>query len=437
MKEKPKGKLQSVLLWYSDTMEKQKKGFYDFVQKMYITFMAFITNDLATITSAGAYNFLLSAVPIFILVLIILLQVLHANPKTILAFLQRSQIISIPLGISDLVAYIGNVKNFAFFESALIVFIFWMSRRFFASIQHSIRMIYKKQIKIEPFKVSIIVIIGEIALVIFIVFSIIILTAGNAVFKTELPKRIFSPSNILVVKNAIRYAPIFFLLIFLFTIYYFMPPVRPTKTNAFFCAATCSLSFLVLKISLNFLHDRAKFDFVYGFFSNFILLLAQVWFFFFFFVFFAQFMYVTQYFNSFITSYLYCLPKHNDPKFLNQIIRSLFIEPPQEYKHNMAFFKKDTTVFSAGEATTDIYYIISGTVSIIGEKGAVELQKGDTFGEFACMVEGKRLTTAKALTDVLTVRIPEEDFLSALSIDGNVSRQALQALSEFVLKEKN
>ena len=81
--KKEKSNSQKFLAWYERVVQEQKKGLYDFNQKIYITIVSFVNNDLLTTAAAGAYNFLMSALPIFILTLTILLRVLKQSPQQI------------------------------------------------------------------------------------------------------------------------------------------------------------------------------------------------------------------------------------------------------------------------------------------------------------------------------------------------------------------
>ena len=65
----------------------------------------------------------------------------------------------------------------------------------------------------------------------------------------------------------------------------------------------------------------------------------------------------------------------------------------------------------------------------------MNFEKGDLFGEFACLLNGKRTGTAVAVTDCLLAVVPENIFLEAISIDGNVSRQALKILAESLIDQ--
>ncbi len=421
---------------------KTKKSLSDFNSKIYITIQAFINNDLLTVASAGAYNFLMSALPLFILTITVLLRVLNRSPQEIKNSLQAIPAFTKAFDVNRFFYVLANMGSFSYLEIFVVIFVIWMARMFFASIQHSIRKVYKKQIKIEPLKISLIVFVGEIIIIIFFVLLFIFLSAGNEILKMNFMQNIFSKNifgdenfgkNIyFLLKTFFNIMPFLFMQFFIFSVYYLMPPVKPSKKNAYFSSLSCTISYFAVKILFSIFRNTTGFTVVYGFFSNIILLLIEVWFFFFLFVFFAQFMYVTQFFKNFVVSQLYRMPSYNEKSFLLQLQRALFIEPPKEYQKKAITIKAGESIFEYGEESTELYYIISGAVRIIMPNKILDLEKGNSFGEFASLLNGKRTGTAIAITDCTLAVVPEKEFLETLSVDGAVSRHALKILSEYI-----
>ena len=64
-------------------MRKKKPWLIGFIQRVYITWGAFVSNDLFTYASAGAYSFLLSALPILLMVLVIVVRFVHTSPELV------------------------------------------------------------------------------------------------------------------------------------------------------------------------------------------------------------------------------------------------------------------------------------------------------------------------------------------------------------------
>lgn len=70
----------------------------------------------------------------------------------------------------------------------------------------------------------------------------------------------------------------------------------------------------------------------------------------------------------------------------------------------------------SGENGYTIYFIEEGTVDVLGDAGEsiATLGPGDTFGEIALLVTGKRTATVKALTHLRALSVFEPDFKRVL-----------------------
>ena len=132
--KKEKNNSQKFLAWYERVVQEQKKGLYDFNQKIYITIVSFVNTDLLTTAAAGAYNFLMSALPIFILTLTILLRVLKQSPQQIKEALRTLSIFQNTVNLDRFFHFLLNVNSFSFFEFIVLIFVLWMARRFFATL---------------------------------------------------------------------------------------------------------------------------------------------------------------------------------------------------------------------------------------------------------------------------------------------------------------
>jgi len=71
-------------------MHRKRNVFLVSLQRLYITWESFVGNDLFTFASAGAYSFLLSALPIVLMVLLILVRVLHTSPEAIQSLMNEN-----------------------------------------------------------------------------------------------------------------------------------------------------------------------------------------------------------------------------------------------------------------------------------------------------------------------------------------------------------
>ena len=155
----------------SDSAKEPKHRLLGFAQRLYITWDTFIANDLFTYASAGAYSFLMSAFPVILMVLVILLRFVKASPEAVQELAQSLGFFSESMDLSSVLSSVMSIKTIGFFEILLGFSVFWMARRFFASIQQCMRVIYRKRGKVKPLKENLVVLAGEVLLVILIVLS--------------------------------------------------------------------------------------------------------------------------------------------------------------------------------------------------------------------------------------------------------------------------
>jgi len=105
-------------------------------------------------------------------------------------------------------------------------------------------------------------------------------------------------------------------------------------------------------------------------------------------------------------------------------------------------FKAGATIFEQGDAGCEMFIIQAGQVAIshrVGdsEERLVVLEKGDFFGEMALLEEyPERSATARALADIVVLRLRSSDLQSLLQRKPSVALRMMAKLSER-LRESN
>lgn len=352
------------------------------LQRLYITWQSFLGNGLFTYAAAGAYSFLLSALPMILMVLLILIRVLHTSPRAIQDLILEIGLNFESLDMTRFLNSITSIKTIGLFEIIIGITIFWMARRFFASIQHGMRMIYRKQGIKKALKENLIVIAGEVVLVILVVLMSIFLIAGNAFFHTVLSKNLLSPYGYKLFRNLFRFVPFAIIFVFVFLVYVFTPRTRPKNKHSLQASAACTISFFIVQIAFASFINMTKYNLVYGILSNVIVILLEVYVFFFLLLFFAQFQYVVQFFETYLLARLYLLPAYDDPGIRRQIERIMFIKPPVFFPQYALKKTKGDVIFTIDDDTTDLYYVINGIVRMTLPNQVIEAAHGRLFGEF-------------------------------------------------------
>jgi len=413
-------------------MKEKKNWFKGLVQRLYITGDAFLTNDLFTYAAAGAYSFFLSALPVMLMVLAILLRFSKSSPDMIRDIFGSITIFSTSFDIRAFFDSLVAIKSIGFFEVLIGISVFWMARRFFASIQQGLTVIYRKKGKYKPIKENLLVIAGEVLLVILIVLTAFAIIAGNLFFRTTLSENILSPWFFSRLKNIFRFVPLIITFVFLFFVYFIAPRTRPSAVQSLMAAGACTLSFTAFQFVFASLINLVKYNLVYGILSNMIVLVLEVYLFFMLFLFYAQLLYVVQFFENYLLAHLYLLPAYDDKNPFRQLERILFLEPTFYYRESTIRKKAGDVLFLIGENSNELYYILQGSVRLDMPNQVTEAVRGHIFGEFSCIIGGLRGDSATALTDVVLLKLPARLFQDTIEVYEKISRRTLVMIADYV-----
>ena len=157
------------------------------LQKAWLTGAAFTANDLFMHAAAGAYSFFLSVLPIVLMVLLVLLRILNESPDTVRELIGLFPSFRNSFNLDVFVESVLSLKSVGLFEIIVGASIFWMARRFFASIQQSMSRIYKKRGKAKPVKENLVIIAGEVVLIVVVTVTVATVIAGKAFLPQEFP----------------------------------------------------------------------------------------------------------------------------------------------------------------------------------------------------------------------------------------------------------
>lgn len=179
-----------------------------------------------------------------------------------------------------------------------------------------------------------------------------------------------------------------------------------------------------------------RYNLVYGILGNVIVLILEVYTFFLLFLYWAQFLYVTQFYESFLISRIYLLPTANDPNLINRFERKIFRQPELFYRKYSTAYSAGETIYAQGDDSQDLFYIWDGHLHMDTDGQKAKLSDGHIFGEIESISGGKRKSTVTATTHCVLLKIPESIFLETLEVDGELSRQALLSMTDFLLKRE-
>lgn len=402
----------------------------DTAQRFYITAKSFFDNDLPSYACSGAFNFLLSSVPLALVVISICLRIWHNSGEEILRFLNEYELLSDSF---DWTESINNstilTKPSGLLEIFAVFSVLWLSRKFFMSIQGAIKRIYRKKNQRKPIKQNLFIIASEIILVLSIIFVILIITAARTFLDMELSLKVISPFVLEILDKIFRFVPFAILVVFLFFVYKLTPLPHPKTILSVVCALMCSLTFTAFGFVFSLIIDTERYNLIYGLLGNLILLLIEVYFFFISFLFFAQFQYISQFYDDFIFAQIYLLSKKDKTTSSGKFEAKLFKYPVRLARYETRFSAGET-IFSSGDKSYDVYYICSGEVRIENTKMEKVLKSGEIFGDFAFLTGTHRIYTARTEKDCILLKIPPELFQETIYVTGSVARRTLQVIAE-------
>lgn len=406
------------------------------IQTLYFTGVFFFSNDLFAYASACTFGFLFSFIPVVMMILIILIRVLHASTDMLQQLFGGNEQIMRFLNLDSVAKTISEIKTITNFEIVIGIAIIFMARRFFSSIINSVNRIFHAQIKSRPLISQLIVFAGEAILIVGTSIVIFLFTTARAITRYPVFSKIIPiPPVLLSTMTDFMLNTLPYLLVYVIVLICYKGASR-SKPPLKICAVSsllCVISFVAVQKLMGHFINLNNYNIVYGVLSNTIVLLLEAFFFFTIFLFFAEMVFVRQYFDSLLMGELYLLPDRDDTSRIATIKRLLFIRPDSLLKNSGSVMTvpKGGKIYSRGERGQYTYFIANGSVLITRTNNLSYLDAGSFFGEEACLLDEVRNEDATAYTDVKLLRIPEEDFFTLLEKNPSANNKALSKISKY------
>lgn len=404
-----------------------------FIQEIFLTANFFIQNDLLTYASACAFSFLFSLLPVVIMSAVILIRVLKASPSVLANLYQfdsgLSQILDVPHLVHSVLDFHGGVL----FNVVIGVFIFWMARRLFNSTMKGISCIFHKELVTRPLVSQLIVVAGEVVLVVVIALVIFIFSSGKTLLEASFLQQLLPPVMVELGNQLTRFLPAVLMLCFVTICFKVATRTKPRWKHCILAAAACTLVFSGFSLLSDLSRDTTTYNMIYGVMSGIILLLLKVFVFFILLLFFAQALFVHQFFDQLLLAELYLLPAREEVRLHLVLRRLLFIDPDYFILRMAAAtdYQAGSMIYRDGDEGEWVYFLAQGQVQITGKHHIQQCQPGDFFGELPCILGRSREESARAETDVQVIRIEAEDFISMLEKNPAASRKALSQVSRY------
>lgn len=379
-----------------------------------MTVQLFGRNELANHAAAGAYGFLLSAAPAFLLTALLVALIFRSSPRAAAELFAGLGSLG---GVMDSRAiaesYLGSraIGASGIFAAANLL---WTARVFALSLQRGLRVVFSgDQARPRPVRDNLMPFGIELAAVCYVLAYVL---------WSRLPTApLFRPLFPLAGLGLLSYAA-----------YRFVPSLPPKRGAAVVGAALCALAFAVVSYAFGSLIDTSRYNLVYGALGGLILLLANVYFFFTFFYMGAQLAFVLDTYDALVFARF---RRMRGASGGNALERRLFASPEGPLKKYLRSYAAGDLLFEKGDTREDVFYILSGTVGIYLDEAesavsVASIGAGSFLGEMAYLLSEPRTAGARAEEDVLALVLPADLFEDILKTDGETGRHVIASLSE-------
>ncbi|MCQ2613699.1 MAG: YihY/virulence factor BrkB family protein [Treponemataceae bacterium] len=412
----------------------KKFGFSTIGQSVYLSSKLFDQNGLAMASASCSFGFLFSFLPVVFLVIMVSLRFLHADQSFVRGLYEYVESFITQDQFDALISYVLDVKKFGILEISTVVVVFWIARRFFFSVMQAFRRIYNTQTKRKALSFNLWAFAGEVILVIGIALILVLVIVASSLIKNNtflvniFPQLSFwleawlSP----VLVSIVPYVALCLTVTF---VYRFAPGTKPEWKLCFMAGLLTTLFFLGFQWFFQLFFNRSRYTLIYGMLSTLIVLLLEIDTFFTIFMFFAQFVFVRQFFNTLVLGELYAMNGRSSNASPDWVTRILFADPERIVKvFTASRIVKGTPLCSAGIRTNWIYYIAEGRAKAQSAKGFYTIEKHSFVCEIPVLMNQPCTETIVAETELQVIPLSKKQFEEMLKTDRVVLKTALKRM---------
>lgn len=421
-----------------------KKKFSRFGQMFYLTLSNFTKNALWESASACAFGFIFSFIPFSLIIYAILIGILRVYPNIYNFIITFAHEFETFVNIQPVLDKMMETKSLNGFNIFLAVWVIWMARKLFNSIISSMNKIFRSASKRKSWFNQLLIFISEFAMTLVIIAIVIMAFIFSRILALPFFQTIFSKFPILFSQSSHGFATlmIYFIIFIAGTIAYrVIPGTKPMRRRCLFYSALNAISFFIVSFFLNKFMNVTNYNTVYGTISSIVLLMMKVYLFFILFLFYAQMLYVSQFFETLLRSEIYLLPSFQtvggSPAGIKDYLRRfLFINPSQiQTPQNTIFVTKDQVLYEKEDKAKNVYFIKSGFIIEENSEGRKEISKGAFLGDVQCILNEAYGSKATASTDCELIRFNDEEFKKIIEKNHHAAKKAIGKI--LIYKDKS
>ena len=405
-----------------------------FGQKLYLCASNFQNNTLWESSASCSFGFMFSFIPLSLIILTFLVGIFKISPGLVNYALTFAEEIQSIINIRPLIDNLLQTKGFKIMDVILGLWIVWMARKLFLSIMQGMTKIFRTVSKRKNIFNQLIVFISEFLIVLVIAAILIFSFVLNQLVSSQafdsvreyFPDIVNQNSHMIV--TSVMYFVIYVCTVLVYRV---ISGTKPPAFLCFFYALLNILTFLVISYAINKFVNFNRYNFVYGTISTLVILMMRVYFFFVFFWFYAQMIYVSQFFDTLLLSEIYLLPSNETKGLLPAFRRMMFVNPSAlKTRDNTKFYKAGDIIFRKGENADCIYYLRKGEVVEETENQSVHHYPGDFIGEVQCIQNQIRPGDTVAVKDSKLLMFTKEEFLDLMQKSPKAAIKAISKISE-------
>ena len=421
--------------------QKQKRyPFRAFLQLAFLTTKNFLGNRLLSYAGACSFSFLFSFIPVFMLIAVFLLRILHASSESIVSMLNGLPELQEYINVDTAIKIARHSGTSASFEILLGFFIFWMARRFFATVFDSIQSIFHTKQQNKALIQQILTLAVEVAVVVLaaaVIFAYVSLRTVIILPTFASISQHFPQATAFLSQQYLLQLPNLLLFLLTAVLYRIGSGTKPSVRLCLLAALLCTGAFWIFRHLLHLFLNTANYNLIYGVFGHLVVLLLDIYFFFVIFLVCAQLIFCIQFFDELALGELYLIPRRGDGKGKTDALRrTLFTQTGFHFTRHIQLMKvaNGSVIYKPGDKPEYAYYLASGFVQhkapdLPGEP--MTYMPGEFFGELGCMLQKPRSGLASAVTDAEIICIAGEEFKKLLSQNPQAAQKALTQINAY------
>jgi membrane protein len=407
-------------------------------QRLFIALQFFGDNGLANHAAAGAYGFLLSAVPTLLLVSFFLLAAFRSSPQAVSGLAASIPFLDIAFNEEWLTTDLLALSRPGISGFISVVSIFWAGRVFAVSLQRGLAIIFPGSKKRNPLTHNMVTIVIEILVLLFALVMILCSQTALRFYGAFGFLPAASPFVTALSTLRLRIFPLIVLGLIPYCACRIVPANAPGRLSALWGSLCCVIPYELTSQVLKLIINQTRYNFLYGALGNLIILLVNVYFFFVFFFFGAQLAFVLDTFDALLFAKFRqarSTTGKNAPNGIVKMVNKLFFPVEGKLEKYLREYREGVTIFSKGDTGEEIFYLLAGEVEVSvsaadNSNGPVsDLRPGAFFGEMSHLLSEGRNATIRAKTGVSVLALPPGVFDEVLKYDAGMDRAIIEHLS--------